>query len=235
MDKELDFSESQVVPVNEDRLLEKVIDSGNIDILERFIALRAKEEERQARIAFENAFTKMQAELPAVVKMKDNGGTKSKYAPIEAIQRACDQVIHKNGFSYSWREESIPEGKRVWIDISGYGYTKSSFFDCPKIQGNNAQNAVQIAGSMSTYGRRYTFVSGFGIVVEGEDNDGHYTVAEFGEYIELLQPLYDAKTPEELLSAANTIKSKVDPKDNKAKDMCNKVYMQRRKEMAGQS
>lgn len=232
---ELNFTEKQVVPVNEDRLLEKVIDSGNIDILERFIALRAKEEERQARIAFEEAFTRMQSELPAVVKTKDNGATKSKYAPLEVIQRACDTTIHKHGFSYSWREEAIHEGKRVWMDISGFGYTKSAFFDCPKIAGNNAQNAIQIAGAMSTYGRRYTFVSGFGIVVEGEDTDGHYTVAEFGEYIDLLQPLYDAKTPEELLAAANTIKSKVDPKDNKAKDMCNKVYMQRRKEMAGQA
>lgn len=219
------------VSVNEDRLLEKVIDSGNIEILERFIALRAKEEERQARIAFEQAFTRMQSELPAVVKMKDNGGTKSKYAPIEAIQRQCDPIIHSHGFSYSWREEAITEGKRVWLDISGYGHTKSSFFDCPKIQGNNAQNAIQIAGAMSTYGRRYTFVSGFGIVVEGEDNDGHYTVAEFGEYIDVLQPLYDAKDPKELLAAVNIVREKIDPTDKKAKDMCNKVYTQRRKEM----
>ena len=33
------------------------------------------------------------------------------------------------------------------------------------------QNAIQIAGAQSTYGRRYTFVAGFGIVLEGEDSD----------------------------------------------------------------
>jgi hypothetical protein len=230
---ELNFTEKQVVPVNEDRLLEKVIDSGNIDILERFIALRAKEEERQARIAFEEAFTRMQSELPAVVKTKDNGATKSKYAPLEVIQRACDTTIHKHGFSYSWREESIQEGKRVWMDISGFGYTKSAFFDCPKIAGNNAQNAIQIAGAMSTYGRRYTFVSGFGIVVEGEDTDGHYTVAEFGEYRELLNPLYEAKTAAQLLAAAQKIRDSLKPENSKAKDMCNKLYAIRRKELGG--
>ena len=156
----------------EDALLAQVLASGNIEILERYIALRKSEEERQSRIAFEEAFSKMRAELPAVAKKKDNGATKSKYAPIEDIQRACDPVIHSFGFSYSWREEAIPEGKRVWMDISGYGHTRSNFFDCPKISGNNAQNAIQVAGAMSTYGRRYTFVSGFGVIVEGEDSDG---------------------------------------------------------------
>ena len=156
----------------EDALLAQVLTSGNIEILERYIALRKSEEERQSRIAFEEAFSKMRSELPAVAKKKDNGATKSKYAPIEDIQRACDPVIHSFGFSYSWREEAIPEGKRVWMDISGYGHTRSNFFDCPKISGNNAQNAIQVAGAMSTYGRRYTFVSGFGVIVEGEDSDG---------------------------------------------------------------
>ena len=156
----------------EDRLLEQVLSSGNIEVLERYIALRKSEEERQARIAFEQAFSRMRAELPGIAKRKDNGATKSKYAPIEDIQRACDPVIYKHGFSYAWREEALTDGKRIIMDIFGYGYCKSNFFDCPKISGNNAQNAIQVAGAMSTYGRRYTFVSGFGVVVEGEDSDG---------------------------------------------------------------
>lgn len=164
-----------VVMSREDTLLSKVLESGNIEVLERYIALRKSEEERQARIAFEEAFSRMRAELPSIAKRKDNGATKSKYAPIEDIQRQCDPVIYKHGFSYAWREEAITEGKRVILDIFGYGYSKSNFFDCPKIAGNNAQNAIQVAGAMSTYGRRYTFVSGFGIIVEGEDSDGQIT------------------------------------------------------------
>jgi len=39
-----------VTQSTEDRLLEKVLDSGNIEVLERFIALRKSEEERQARL-----------------------------------------------------------------------------------------------------------------------------------------------------------------------------------------
>jgi len=155
-----------------DKMLALILEKNNIEVFREYIALRNAEEDRRARIAFEEHFSKMRAELPGVAKKKDNGATKSKYAPVEDIQRACDPVIHAHGFSYSWREEAIPEGKRVWMDISGYGHTRSNFFDCPKISGNNAQNPIQVAGAMSTYGRRYTFISGFGIIVEGEDSDG---------------------------------------------------------------
>lgn len=204
----------------EDALLEKVLSSGNIEVLERYIALRKSEQERQSRMAFEEHFSLMRAELPAVGKHKDNGATKSKYAPIEDIQRLCDPIIHKFGFSYSWREEAITEGKRVWMDISGYGHTRSNYFDCPKISGNNAQNAIQVAGAMSTYGRRYTFVSGFGVIVEGEDSDGQITddVEQLRLELSALCELRDGsgklKLPQNAFDIINTeLKKPVDQMD----------------------
>ena len=167
-------SKDVAVVTKEDRLLETVLASGNIEVLERYIALRKSEEERQARLVFEEHFAKMQAKLPVVTKRKDNGGSKSKYAPIEDIQAQWDPIIREHGFSYSWREEVVPDfdGKRILLDIMGYGHTKSNWFDSPRIDGNSAQNKIQVAGAMSTYGRRYTYVSGFGGRVEGEDSDG---------------------------------------------------------------
>lgn len=170
------------VPVSqEDRLLEKVLESGNIEVLERFIALRKSEQERQARLDFERNFAIMRRELPVIRKTKEVKirGTKAySYEPIERIQADCDATIFRHGFSYSWREEAIQSGKRVWLDITGYGYTRSNYFDVPPLNpitsrdGNQVTNAVQMAGAMSTYGRRYTFISGFGLIVEGEDSDG---------------------------------------------------------------
>ena len=157
----------------QERLLEKVLESGNIEVLERYIALRKSEEERQARIRFEEEFSRMRAKLPAIIKSKENKAFNSKYAPIEDLQRVCDPIIFSHGFFYTWHEEAIPEGKRVIMDISGYGHTRSNYFDCPKIKGNNAQNEIHTVAIMSAYGRRYTFISGFGIVVEGEDADGN--------------------------------------------------------------
>lgn len=162
----------------EDRLLEKVLDSGNIEVLERFLALRASEAERQARITFEAHFAAMRSELPAIVKSKDGARGQYKYAPLETIQRLCDPIIFRHGFSYSWREEAIPDGKRIWLDIVGYGHTQSNYFDSPQIdpvtsrEGAAVQNLIQVRGVMSTYGRRYSFIAGFGLIIEGEDSDG---------------------------------------------------------------
>lgn len=181
-DKALElFDKNKPVELSrEDRLLETVLASGNIEVLERFIALRKSEEERQARIDFEQHFSEMRKELPRITKSKDVAirGTKAySYAPLESIQGICDPIIFKHGLTYSWREEAIAEGKRVWLDITGFGHTRSNYFDSPRIdpitsrEGNAVTNVIQAAGVMSTYGKRYTFVSGFGIIIEGEDTD----------------------------------------------------------------
>jgi hypothetical protein len=175
------FSESggQVAVSKEDRLLETVLASGNIEVLERYIALRKSEEERQARIAFEEHFAKLRADLRPVIKQKENTFLRSKYAPLEVLQDACDPTIAKHGFFYTWREEAIEGGKRIWMDISGYGHTRSNYFDTPDLEplksneGKAVTNILQARGIQSTYGQRYTFKAGFGIVIAGEDMDGN--------------------------------------------------------------
>ena len=159
----------------EDKLLAMVLEKGNIEVLERFIALREREQERQAHLAFDEHFALLQADLQPVVKSKiaKNGDKKMyAYAPLDALQTACNPVIFKHGFSYTWREEALEEkAKRTILIISGWGWSRETSFDSPLITGTNVQNAIQVAGAQSTYGRRYTFVAGFGIVLEGEDSD----------------------------------------------------------------
>jgi hypothetical protein len=173
--------ESREVATKEDRLLETVLASGNIEVLERYIALRKSEEERQARIAFEKDFALMQQELPPIIKRKDNAGTHSKYAQIEDVQNGWNPTIKKWGFAYSWRSDPI-EGKDGWVrtymDIRKYGHTQTNSIDLPPLtatesrEGKKVQNDLQTVGGQASYGRRYTLIPGFGGVVEGEDNDG---------------------------------------------------------------
>jgi hypothetical protein len=169
----------QIAVSKEDRLLETVLASGNIEVLERYIALRKSEEERQARIIFEEHFAKFRADLKPVLKQKENTFLRSKYAPLEVLQDACDPTIAKYGFFYTWREEAIEGGKRIWMDISGYGHTRSNYFDTPDLEplksneGKAVTNILQARGIQSTYGQRYTFKAGFGIVIAGEDMDGN--------------------------------------------------------------
>jgi hypothetical protein len=222
---------------SEDALIKMVLDKDmGIEVLERIIALKNQEYERKALADFEENFRKLQAEMPIIKKIKEatNASGKKMYsfAPLEEIQKQCNKFIAKHGFSYCWREEAIESGiKRVWLKISGWGHSKENYFDIPPVSISSMTNAAQNSGVQSTYGKRYTLISGFGIIVEDEDTDGNFSIQDFGEYRDLLAPLYDAKTSTELIKAANDIKAKIAPNDHKAKEMCNQVYMQRRKEM----
>lgn len=146
-------------------------------LMERLIAMKNAEEDRRAKQDFELHFAKMQAEFGTVVKenkaMKGNEVMYA-YADLATLRKAFGPTISNNGFSYSWREEALPTGgKREVLMISGYNYTKETFFDIPPLDKvTERMNAIQAMGAMSTYGRRYTFMAGFGITPEGEDDDG---------------------------------------------------------------
>lgn len=178
----------------------------DVDKLEKLIALRNAEIERQNQEAFETHFAAMQADLITVRKEKaakdGSGKTMYKYAPLELLQEVNGPVIAKHGFSYSWREEAIPEGKRVVMRISGWGHSKETSFDVPMVQGTQRMNAVQVAGAMSSYGMRYTFKAGFGIVVADEDQDAiELTAGQAMDYSAQLATIANCKTMADLQGA----------------------------------
>jgi len=187
-----------------DHLMLKVVESGNIEALERFIQLRERETSRQASLLFDEHFSIMQAEFGAVARSKKAYGYN--YAPLEALQRSYNPVIFKHGFSYSWDEEAIEGGKRCTMKISGHGSSRSNSFDIPQLdpvvsrEGKVKQNAVQVAGAMSTYGRRYSFISGFGVIIDDEDHDA-VTQEEATDVSERVQKLKACKDLKELMAA----------------------------------
>lgn len=159
----------------EDALLATVLQTGNIEALERYIALREREEARQAKLEYDRHFSEMQAEFGTAKRTKEGYGYR--YAPIEELQKEYGPIIAKHGFSYRWNEEKIEGGKRCTMTVSGWGHSESNSFDIPTMEaptnrdGKKTSNAVQVAGGMSTYGRRYTFIAGFGVIIEDEDPD----------------------------------------------------------------
>lgn len=168
-----------IVQQNDEReqnLMLKIVESGNMEAFERYITLRRDEEQRRAALEFDKHFAEMQAEMPRVPRSKQSHT--NKYAPLESLQEICGPIIAKHGFSYFWREEVIELGKRVTIVISGWGFSKEVCFDVPKMPGTNAMNPVQVAATLSSYGKRYTFTSGFGIIICDEDTDGNVGVRE---------------------------------------------------------
>ena len=175
--KEIQAVESNFIQLEGiNAILQEAVRAGSgIEVLEKLIALKNSEEDRECKKNFYANFAKMQQNLKPVKKRKDGSKTGDgvvafKYAPIEACQKENDPIISKWGFSYKWTEETIEKTKRVRILISGHGYTdEDTFFDVPPLEATRLQNSIQAEGVRSGYGKRYTYVEGFGITIEGED------------------------------------------------------------------
>lgn len=180
-----------------------------IAMMKELIAMKRENDAYVAKRQFEEQFAKMRRELPAIKKTKEvtrSGGQHMyNYAPLEEIQKVCDPILQAHGFSYSWREEAIPDGKRVWFELFGYGHTKSNCFDAPLLgakqsnSGGEIVNAVQAARMTSSYAKRNSMVDGLGLVIEGEDNDA--TLDIDAELKATLADIEAATTVDDLLAA----------------------------------
>ena len=162
----------------EDGLLAMAIEKGmDTETLKDLIALRNAEIARQAKTEFDIHFAEMQAEFRPVGKTNqasDRDGNKLySYCPIEVILAMAAPIIAKHGFSYHWTEEALPnKEKRINCIISGFGHERVGFVDIPFMDPvSKATNIVQMRGSATTYGKRYSFLNATGIIVGGEDND----------------------------------------------------------------
>lgn len=179
-------------------LLAMAINRGvDTDKLQALIDMKNAEEARRAKQEFDRRFAEMQAEFEPARRTKQ--GHDYMYAPVEELQRQYGPIIAKHGFSYRWKETDLDnDKKRVTLQISGYGHTEENSFDVPAIEGTKMMNAIQREGARSTYGRRYTFISGFGVVVDDLDNDVESLTfeqgAKYAQYIDALSQETDVQS-----------------------------------------
>ena len=218
-------------PPREMTMVERLIDRGELpDIasLEKLIELQNTERERQAKRDFDIHFAEMQSEFVAV--KRDKKGYDYNYAPIETLQKAYGPIIAKHGFSYRWREVALEVGKRCILTISGHGHQEENSFDIPPITGTKQMNAVQIAGAQSTYGRRYTFIAGFGVIIEDEDSDAA-TFEDGVKYANHLDLIAKSGSLDELKVNAKTASDSV-TNDSKGKKILAEAYNKRKRELS---
>ena len=150
-------------------------------------------------------------------------------------------IISDHGFSYRWTEEELKdkEGwKRITIHISGYGHTDSNtHFDCPEYELKGKQvdrvNAIQKEGTKTSYGHRYTFKAGFGIVEIGEVTDGEYRFDDITKYYDQIQQIEACTNPEQVNTVAKSIYDKlVKLNDQYGGKIIRKAYAKRKAELS---
>lgn len=190
--------------VQGDSELLRVLTLGNIDILERYLKMKTEMEEREAKRLFDENFCKMQAEYVPVARersAKKDEKILYKYCPIEAILKVYAPIISRHGFSFRWENESQSEGKaiRVYCIVSGYGHERKSYADMPIGAASTFANPAQQYGTATSYGKRYSFINAFGVIIEDEDDDAQsYETEDVIKAAPMLTKIANARTLDDL-------------------------------------
>lgn len=105
-----------------------------------------------------------QQSMPIITKTGENPFFKSKYAPLDSIQKAIQKPLAEAGLGYT--QEATNEGlKTTLFDIDG----NTKEFMYPAV----FQGKPQDIGSAMTYAKRYALTACLGLIIEGEDDDGN--------------------------------------------------------------
>lgn len=185
--------EEQTKPVSEskesssEKLLALAVEKNlSIDMIERLMVLYREERELLQRREYDRAMANLQAEMPVIEKTRSvknkSGVLVYTYAPIDNVIGQTQKVIGKNGFSYDFETETIPEGFRVTCVVTHEGGFTKRF---PMQSGLATRTEImsqpqQIAATM-TFLKRHTFMNAFGITTGDADTDAEGDGADRGE------------------------------------------------------
>lgn len=123
------------------------------------------------------ALSKAQAEMPGIKFDSKNPFLKNDYASLGAIIAGARPVIAKHGLSVSqltFGEDGVAGVETVLMHTSGEWISSSISMSVGEEKG---KSSAQVAGSIVTYLRRYSFASILGIYSD-EDGDGNKPVSE---------------------------------------------------------
>jgi len=195
-----------IAPLSEmGRLMQYALDKDKVEALEKLYKIKREEDAIQCKKEFDYHFSLMQAEFKPVKRDTDGNKTKAgsvafKYAPIEKYIETNGFAITKHGFSHKWTTKELETGSlEVRIHISGWGHTYSGTATViPPAEENSLISQAQKASIRNGFGKRITLAEGYGMVTEGEDNDGQMDDEQVMVYAEYIKRIHTAPTIEEL-------------------------------------
>lgn len=184
--QELEFNE--LAPVQREpesthpmAIISRAVANGvDPDQLGKLLDLQERWDKNEARKAYNIAMKACQAEMPAIVKNCENSHTRSRYANLEAIDKAIKPIIAKYGFSLSFGsgESTVPDHILLTCDCMHVGgHTERFTLNCPYdmagAQGKSNKTPIQGMGSSTSYGKRYLKLMIFDLTIADEDDDGN--------------------------------------------------------------
>lgn len=172
--KNLEFDEPQ--PQNTGIIQYAIERGAGIDTIERLIALKEREDENQARRAFNVAFADFKAEAVTLFRTKEvkDGPLKGKkHVELGEIVKVATPALAKHGLSISWK---ITKDSPEWMEVTCVLRHIAGHSEAVSMGGapdtGPGRNAIQARGSAKTYLERYTATAILGLAPEDEDTDG---------------------------------------------------------------
>lgn len=166
------------VSVTPMQLVERAMAAGNLELVEKFMALQERWEANQARKAFDAAIASAKAEIKPIVKKQEvdftsnRGRTNYKYEGFSDIAEHVDPILAKYGLSY--RHRSKQDGKILTITCRlahRDGHCEETELFAGFDESGN-KNGIQSIGSTATYLQRYTLKLALGLAA-AKDDDGN--------------------------------------------------------------
>ena len=156
-------------------LAEKAIAAGQVDQLERLLAMHEKWEADQARKAYNHAIAQFRANPPTITKNKEvaYGNTRYKHATLDHVAEAIGRVMAPLGMSFRWetKQESGQITVTCWVSHES-GHREATTLSAPA-DTSGQKNAIQAIGSTVSYLQRYSLLAATGLAAEDQDDDGH--------------------------------------------------------------
>lgn len=164
---------------------------ATIDMLKELLAMREKEEVRQADREFSARYSRCQARVTKAEKDKPNPVFRSRYASLEAMYDAVWPAVMEEGFG--WTVSALMQAPPGWEDNRVMWFqgrltlgiitrtcelpvSRDALTPEGPRGGRAAMTPTQALGALTTYMRKYLLGLMFGVVTKEDlevDNDGN--------------------------------------------------------------
>ena len=156
-------------------IIEKAVTSGaDFSVIEKFLDLQERYEERQAEKAYHKAMSQFKANPPEIVKDRQvgYGNTNYKHASLFNVTTSINQELSKYGLSASFKTEQLENGgiKVICCITHELGHKECTSLVSPP-DNSGKKNSIQAIGSTVTYLQRYTLLALTGLATKEQDDD----------------------------------------------------------------
>ncbi|OBY90479.1 hypothetical protein A6723_019405 [Pseudomonas sp. AU11447] len=151
----------------------------DIEKMERLLAMKERMDARAAEVEFNDALSRVQANMGRVAADATNNQTRSAYATYGKLDKALRPVYTAEGFSLSFGTEEAPEGMVGMICFVSHrsGHTRQYRAHVPSdgkgAKGGDVMTKTHAFGSGTSYGMRYLLKMIFNVAIGEEDDDGN--------------------------------------------------------------